>query len=287
MLGQTELSRRDLIPQLMAEVWPPKPPRPRRIDVPAAIRFPSPASVPRPRRARGGSGLRPAEFQVSDASRKAAAAARPGPPSRPLALPVGQNPIRRRHEQVGGLRPSVRVADMGPLARVMLPDELRSRRWIWPDEADRANAAAVQWAKAGFDDRSVLAWLPEGLSPADAGYLAARGVEPEVLNKLVPVPHDVVATGTATVQMLVISGRLPVAAVFDALVKAGLYVPHPGPELTLTEPSRSQVDRPPPPAVEFSHPGDVDDPTPSFLPSLRRRKAKASQSGRRRRRPGR
>jgi len=34
MLGQTELPCRDLMPQLMAEVWPPEPSRPRRVDVP-------------------------------------------------------------------------------------------------------------------------------------------------------------------------------------------------------------------------------------------------------------
>ena len=108
-----------------------------------------------------------------------------------------------------------------------------------------------------------------------------------MLSKLVRVPYDVAVTGAATVQMLVVSGRLPVAAVFEALVSAGLHVPHPEPELALAPPGRSQVDRPPAPAVVFSHPGDVDDPTPSFLPSLRRRNAKTSQDGEPRRRSGR
>ncbi|MEV4539811.1 hypothetical protein AB0J82_39165 [Asanoa sp. NPDC049518] len=175
---------------------------------------------------------------------------------------------------------------MGALARVMLPEELRERQWTWPDVADRANAAAVRWAKAGFDDRSVSVWLRAGLNPANAGFLAGRGVVPEVLSQLLLVPYDVAVTGAATARMLVISGRLPVAAVFEALVKAGLHVPLPEPGLALAQPGRSQVDRPPAPAVVFSHPGDVDDPTPSSVPSLRRRNAKNSQYGERRRRLG-
>jgi hypothetical protein len=72
-----------------------------------------------------------------------------------------------------------------------------------------------------------------------------------------------------------------------ALVKASLHVPQHEPALALAQPDRSQVDRPPAPAVVFSHPGDVDEPKPSFLPSLRRRNARTSQYGERRRRSGR
>jgi len=161
---------------------------------------------------------------------------------------------------------------MGALARLMLPEELRERRWIWPDQAGQANAVAVRWARAGFDDRSVLVWLPTGLNPADAGYLASRGVEPAVLGKLVPVLYDVAVTGAATVQMLLRSGRLAVATVFEALVRAGLHVLRPEPDLVLAQGSAPQVDRPAAPVVVFSHPGEVDDPEPSFVPSRRRRK---------------
>jgi hypothetical protein len=271
MLGLTDLPRRDLAPQLMAAEWPPPQPRPFRSDVAAPIRSAPPRPVPasrpvpppRPPRSRGGDGLGPVGFPVSEASRRAAAAARPAPPPpRPLVWPVAQPQARRRRESVNGPRPSVRVADLGSLVRAILPEDLRGKRWIWPDEAARWNAQADRWARAGFTDRSVLRWLETGLRPADAGYLAARGVKPDALGQLVRVPVTVVAAGYAMVRMLLISGRLPVAAVYDALVAAGHHVPVPEPDLqlVLAQPGRPVTDRPAAPSVLFSNPGHVDDP---------------------------
>jgi hypothetical protein len=94
------------------------------------------------------------------------------------------------------------VADLGPLARAILPEDLRGRQWIWPDEANRWNTQAARWASAGFTDRSVLPWLETGLRPRRRRLLAARGVKPDVLFRLVPVPVTVVATGAATVRWL-------------------------------------------------------------------------------------
>jgi hypothetical protein len=230
MLGQTDLPRRQLVPQLMSEEWPPPQPRPRDVDLAGPIRIapPRPAPASRPRWPRGGDGLGPVGSPVSEASRNAAAAARPAPPpARPLPWPVAQPPVRRRRERSNGPRPSVWVADLGSLVRAILPEELQGRQWIWPDEANRWNARAARWANAGFTDRSVLPWFETGLRPADAGYLAARGVKPDVLGKLVTVPVTVVAAGAATVRMLLIWNRLPVAAVYEALVQAGHHAPAP------------------------------------------------------------
>ncbi|SNY72905.1 hypothetical protein [Paractinoplanes atraurantiacus] len=285
LLGQTDLPRRELVPQLMSEEWPPPQPRPRRITTVAPIQItpprPAPAMRPaRPPRPRGNE-LGPIGFPVSEASRQAAAAARPAPPPmRPFTWPAAQPPGRRRRERPAGPRPSVKVAGLGPMVQAILPLELRGRQWIWPAEAERWNEQATRWARAGFTDRSVRAWLETDLQPEDAGYLAARGVTAEALNKLVPVPVTVVATGAATVRLLLTSGRLPVAAVYDALVQAGHYVPAPEPELVLTPPARPVTDRPAAPPVVFSSPGDVDDPEPPVAPSRRRRTAKAKQYGR-------
>lgn len=237
------------------------------------------SAAPQPRPVRPAPPSLPAEPVISESARRAAAAARPAPPPRrPLTLPPpAPRPASSRDRSRGGKPTSVRVGDLPSLVRAVLPAELRGRERISQFEVQRWRDEAGRWAREGFDDRSVRPWLDMDLRPRDAGYLASRRVDPEVLYKLIPVPVTVMATGQAMAALMLTSGRLSVEMVYDLLVRAGHHEPAPEAALVLAVPDKPAKSRPAPPPVVFSNPGDVNDPAFLAVPSQRRRTAKAIQ----------
>ncbi|MFI6134043.1 hypothetical protein [Micromonospora sp. NPDC051141] len=273
------------IQQLVAPEWPPARRswstgyQPSRLGARSAIpRQPAVRPVP---------ALPPAKPVISESARRAAAQARPAPPpQRPLLVPLpavrpGAARDRRRR---GGGPPSVSVRELPGLVRALLPEHLQGRERISLSEAQQWREEAGRWAREGFDDRSVRRWLGTELGPRDAGYLASRRVNPDVLDKLIPVPVTVMAAGYAMASLMLVSRRLPVEAVYDLLVRAGHHKPVVEPELVLARPVTAPVTRPAAPPVVFSNPGDVNDPVFAVVPSQRRRTAKAIQDGDRRNR---
>ncbi|MEV6495821.1 hypothetical protein AB0M20_45465 [Actinoplanes sp. NPDC051633] len=286
LMGPAGCRRQVPMAHVMGDEWPPPQPRPRSIAMPAPIAFPRPSPARPQGRQRDADLFGWPETPASEASRRAAAAARPGPPTqRPLLIPANQRGRQRPAARDNRARRSVRVSGMGSLARVLMPVELRNQERIREHEAERYNNQAKQWAVHGFTDRTVLPWLDLGLSPVEAGYLAVEGVKPELLNRLVPVPTDVMAAVVALPKTLLQSGRIPVGVVCKLLEEAGLYLPPPVPDLSPVTPAAPKADRPPVPVVSFSSPGDVDNPADPVRPSRSRRgrgarRGKGGSSGR-------
>lgn len=135
----------------------------------------------------------------------------------------------------------VPVSELSTLARALLSDDLGGRDVVPRHVADRAAAQAEEWAAHGFTDQTVRPWREA--APADAAYLAARGVDPAVLD--LPI---VAYAGSAPVslRMAIASGRLTVERAYELLVVTGQHRPAAG------EAQPSTAPRPIAPVV-FSH----------------------------------
>jgi hypothetical protein len=114
----------------------------------------------------------------------------------------------------------VPVRELSPLARALLSEDLGGRDVVPRHVAGRAAAQADEWAAHGFTDQTVRPW--KDAPPAAAAYLAARGVDPRVLD----LPIDVYA-GTAPVSLrsAICSGRMPVERAYELLVLTGQHQP--------------------------------------------------------------
>jgi hypothetical protein len=203
---------------------------------------------------------------VSDSAQAAATAARPAPPPpRPLVAP----PVRPARSR------TVRVDQLAPMTRAVLPDELRGRDRIRQQEAERFAAVGLRWAAAGFTHRAARTWLDRGVAPEAAAYLALRGVTPVLLDRELPA-----ASGPATGAALIADGVLPAEQVHELLVAEGHHVAVMSPEPVLTAPTRAARTPVAIPQVAFSSPG-ADQPAEfPAVPSRRRRTAKRTQDHR-------
>ncbi|MFY1700080.1 MULTISPECIES: hypothetical protein [unclassified Solwaraspora] len=112
------------------------------------------------------------------------------------------------------------VADLSPLARALLSDDLGGRDVVPQHVADRVSAQAEQWAGHGFTEHTVRPW--RDLPPAAAGHLADRQVDPRVLD----LPVEVVAGGPPVpLRVAIVTGRLPAERAYQLLVLTGEHVP--------------------------------------------------------------
>ncbi|MFY1631855.1 hypothetical protein ACN27F_01015 [Solwaraspora sp. WMMB335] len=147
------------------------------------------------------------------------------------------------------------VADLSPLARALLSDDLGGRDVVPRHVAARVTAEAEQWAGEGFTEQTVRPW--RDLPPAAAGYLARNQVDPRVLD----LPIDIVAgTPAVPLRIAIVTGRLPAERAYQLLVLTGEHTP-PGSTTSSTAPgSRPDRDTPPRPVtpVLFSH-ANVED----------------------------
>jgi hypothetical protein len=128
------------------------------------------------------------------------------------------SPAKRRP---GGTRTQwVPVTELSPLARALLSADLGGRDVVPRHVADRVIAQAEQWAEQGFTVDTVRFWTD--VSPAAAGYLAQRGVDPSVLD--LPVSAFPGAPPVA-LRLAITGGRMPVEQAYELLVLTGAHAP--------------------------------------------------------------
>lgn len=219
---------------------------------------------------------------ISKSALAAARAARPGPPPpRPfLPLPTtSRQSLSADRRRPSDSSSSIRVDDLSPMARVMMPASMRGRPRVSRDEAEHLKAEARAWAEEGFHEGTARRWHLLDLSPRVAGFLARRHVDPDVLDVAIPVPCGVVVDGQATAAFLLAAGRLPVEVVYTMLVDAHLHTPatETTPLLALSAPSQAARSVSLAPPALFSAPGEPDTPAPYVAPPARRRRARPAR----------
>jgi hypothetical protein len=141
----------------------------------------------------------------------------------------------------------VPVSELSALARALLSDDLGGRDAVPRHVAGRATAQAAQWAALGFTEQTVRPW--RDAPPQTAAYLAARGVDPGVLD----LPIDV-HPGSPSISLLsaIGAGRMTVERAYELLILTGQHQP-PGAPLSTAVPAPPAPRRAVAPVV-FSHP---------------------------------
>jgi hypothetical protein len=114
----------------------------------------------------------------------------------------------------------VPVSELSALAQALLSDDLGGRDAVPRHVAERATAQAEEWAALGFTEQTVRPW--RDAPPATAGYLAARGVDPGVLD----LPIDVRAgSPPISLRSAIGAGRMTVERAYELLVLTGQHQP--------------------------------------------------------------
>lgn len=165
-----------------------------------------------------------------------------GQPSPLMFTPTQTRPQTARHR--------VKADTLSAMARTLMSDSLRGTPTLRAQDAEQLEAEALQWAREGFDATSVRAWHASALPPSTCGYLARRGVSPDVLTLTLPSRFDRdldVATALWTQDWTV-------EQVYDLLVATGLHTPAPEPAPLPQHPPAPHPARSAAPPVLFSSP---------------------------------
>jgi hypothetical protein len=143
-------------------------------------------------------------------------------------------PARRR----GARDRWVPVAELSPMARALLSDDLGGRDVVPGHVADRVAERADEWLAHGFTVETVRGW--QDLPPAAAAYLSERGVQPRVLD--LPVDAFPGAVAPVPLRIAISTERIPVERAYQLLVLTGEHQP--------TAPPPAPPPPPPPPPSE-------------------------------------
>jgi hypothetical protein len=193
----------------------------------------------------------------------------PAPPLRP------STPSATRMRSLPGNR-RVRTATLSPMARVMMSAFHRSAPTVSAEQADRLEDEALQWAHEGFDDKSVRPWHDSCLPPPVCGYLARRGVSPDVLTLTLPssmgFDHEI------DIATLLAIKEWTVEQVYELLVATGVHTPPPEPVLIPEQPASVRQPARTAPPVLFSSAGA--DNVPASTPASRPRHTTGRRSPR-------